>query len=59
MIRVDTDETGCCSATDCTEPIFNPLLLTIITDEGKKVEDNALLCLFHYNEIIKQVGSGE
>jgi len=59
MIKVDTDETECCNAIDCTEPIFDSLFLTIITDEGKKVEDNAMLCLFHYKEIIKQVGSGE
>ena len=39
--------------------IFDSLLITIITDEGKEVEDNAMLCLFHYKEIIKQVGSGE
>ena len=59
MIKVDTDETECCNAIDCTEPIFDSLFLTIITDEGKTVEDNAMLCLFHYKEIIKQVGSGE
>ena len=59
MIRVDTDETDYCNAIDCTEPIFDSLLLTIITDVGKTVEDNAMLCLFHYKEIIKQVGSGE
>ena len=59
MIRVDTDETDYCNAIDCTEPILDSLLLTIITDEGKTVEDNAMLCLFHYKEIIKQVGSGE
>ena len=59
MIRVDTDETDYCNAIDCTEPIFDSLLLTIITDEGKTVEDNAMLCIFHYKEIIKQVGSGE
>ena len=59
MIRVDTDETDYCNAIDCIEPIFDSLLLTIITDEGKTVEDNAMLCLFHYKEIIKQVGSGE
>ena len=59
MSKVETDETECCKAIDCTEPIFDSLFLTIITDEGKKVEDNAMLCLFHYKEIIKQVGSGE
>ena len=59
MIRVDTDETDYCNAIDCTEPIFDSLLLTIITDEGKTVEDIAMLCIFHYKEIIKQVGSGE
>ena len=59
MIRVNTDITEHCSADGCTEPILDALLVLIITDEGKQVEENAQLCKFHYNEIVKQVGKGE
>ena len=59
MIRVDTDITEHCSANGCMEPTLDALLVLIITDEGKQVEENTLLCKFHYNEIVKQVGKGE
>ena len=59
MIRVDTSEIMQCSVVDCSEPILDALLVVIITDEGKQVEENTVFCKFHYNEIIKQVGKGE
>ena len=59
MIRVDTDITEHCSADGCMESILDALLVLIITDEGKQVEENAQLCKFHYNEIVKQVGQGQ
>ena len=59
MIRVDTSATMNCSVVDCVEPILDALLVVIITDEGKQVEENTLFCKFHYNEILKQVGQGQ
>jgi len=59
MIRVDTSVTMHCSVVDCVEPILDALLVVIITDEGKQVEENTLFCKFHYNEILKQVGQGQ
>ena len=59
MIRVDTSVTMHCSVVDCIEPILDALLVVIITDEGKQVEENTMFCKFHYNEILKQVGQGQ
>ena len=59
MIRVDTSEAMNCSVVDCIEPILDALLVVIITDEGKQVEENTVFCKFHYNEILKEIGQGQ